>query len=150
MELWFTLGVIAVAALLTFGCILVRIGSKKKEKDQDGLTLIISGWVIIVLTVLGGIAGFIIYVDLSGGLFGTLLFAVIAPIFILGGCITVLGFGISSLVEGYRRNKEGKRDRNQIIKGWFMLALSIAIIMTVVVTLTVLFHNHGGVSIGAM
>lgn len=150
MELWFTLGVIAVAALLTFGCILVRIGSKKKEKDQDGLTLIISGWVIIVLTVLGGIAGFIIYVDLSGGLFGTLLFTIIAPIFILGGCITVLGFGISSLVEGYRRNKEGKRDRNQIIKGWFMLALSTAIIVTVVVTLTVLFHNHGGVSIGAM
>ena len=150
MELWFTLGVIAVAALLTFGCILVRIGSKKKEKDQDGLTLIISGWVIIVLTVLGGIAGFIIYVDLSGGLFGTLLFTIVAPIFILGGCITVLGFGISSLVEGYRRNKEGKRDRNQIIKGWFMLALSIAIIVTVVVTIAVLFHNHGGESIGAM
>ena len=150
MELWFTLGVIAVAALLTFGCILVRIGSKKKEKDQDGLTLIISGWVIIVLTVLGGIAGFIIYVDLNGGLFGTLLFTIIAPIFILGGCITVLGFGISSLVEGYRRNKEGKRDRNQIIKGWFMLALSIAIIVTVVVTIAVLFHNHGGESIGAM
>lgn len=150
MELWFTLGVIGVAALLTFGCILVRIGSKKKEKDQDGLTLIISGWVIIVLTVLGGIAGFIIYVDINGGLFGTLLFTIIAPIFILGGCITVLGFGISSLVEGYKRNKEGKRDRNQIIKGWFMLALSIAIIVTVVVTLAVLFHNHGGVSIGAM
>ena len=150
MELWFTLGVIAVAALLTFGCILVRVGSKKKEKDQDGLTLIVSGWVIIVLTVLAGIAGFIIYVDLSGGLFGTLLFTIVAPIFILGGCITVLGFGISSLVEGYRRNKEGKRDRNQIIKGWFMLALSVAIIVTVVVTLAVLFHNHGGASIGAM
>ena len=150
MRTLFTIGVLAFTALLIFGCVLVTIGSKKKEKDQDGLTLIISGWVIIVLTVLAGIAGFIIYVDINGGLFGTLLFSVIAPLFILIGFIIILCFGISCLSDGYKRDKEGKRNRNQIIKGWFMLALSIAIIVTVVVTLAVLFHNHGGVSIGAM
>ena len=150
METWFILGVVAFIALLTFGCILVTVGSKKKENDQDGLTLVITGWVVIVLTVIAGIAGFIIYIDMRGGVFGTLLFSVIAPLFILIGFIIILCFGISCLSDGYKRDKEGKRNRNQIIKGWFMLALSIAIIVTVVVTLIVLFHNHGGVSIGAM
>ena len=150
METWFILGVVAFIALLTFGCILVTVGSKKKENDQDSLTLVITGWVVIVSTVIAGIAGFIIYIDMSGGVFGTLLFSVIAPLFILIGFIIILCFGISCLSDGYKRDKEGKRNRNQIIKGWFMLTLSIAIIVTVVVTLIVLFHNHGGVSIEAM
>lgn len=142
MEPLFTSGVILVTSLLILGCVFVSIGNKKKKNDQDGLTLIIVGWVIICASVLGGLAALIIYIDMTSGLFGTVLFTVLAPIFIFAGFVVILAYGISTLVEGYRRNKEGQRDRNQIIKGWFMLALSIAIVVTVIVTLAILFTNH--------
>ena len=128
--------------LIVMGAIFVKLGSKEKENGKNDMALIIIGWVLIVLTVVASIAGFIIYIDIHGGINGTVLFTLIAPIFILGGFITCLGIGISSLVEGYRKDKEGKRNSGVIIKGWSLLSLSLALVVVTVVTLTILFSNH--------
>lgn len=142
MDPLFVSGFILVIALIILGCVLIEVGKKKKQNDQDGLTLIIVGWILVVLSVAGGIAGLIIYIDMNSGLFGTILFAVLCPLFILGGFIGCLATGITSLTQGYRRNKEGLRNRNEIIKGWSMLSLSIMLVTVVIVTLIILLLNH--------
>ena len=142
MERIFISGVILVTALIIFGCVLIEVGKKKKQNNQDGLTLLIVGWVLLVLSIAGGIAGLIIYIDMSGGIFGTVLFAVLCPVFIAGGSIGCLAAGISSLVDGYRRNKEGLRDKDAIVRGWSMLSLSILLVAVVIVTISILLTNH--------
>lgn len=142
MDPLFVSGFILVIALIILGCVLIEIGKKKKQNDQDGLTLTIVGWVLVVLSVAGGIAGLIVYIDINSGLFGTILFAVLCPLFIIGGFVACLATGISSLKEGYRRNKEGLRNRNEIIKGWSMLSLSILLVLVVVITLIILLASH--------
>ena len=142
MDPLFVSGFILVIALIILGCVLIEVGKKKKQNDQDGLTLTIVGWVLVVLSVAGGIAGLIVYIDINSGLFGTILFAILCPLFILGGFIACLATGITSLTQGYRRNKEGQRNRNEIIKGWSMLSLSILLVTVVIVTLIILLANH--------
>ena len=135
--------VLMAISLIVMGGVFVKLGNKKKEDGKvKDLSLIIIGWVLIGLTVVASIVGLIVYIDVHGGLGGTVLFTVISPIFIVFGSVICLAIGISSLVEGYKRNKEGNRNHSVIARGWTMLSLSVIIVVAVIVTLTVLFANH--------
>ena len=145
MDRLFILGFIAVVSFLVFSAVLIEIGKKKKQNDQDGLTLLIVGWILLVLSIAGGIAAFIVYIHINSGIFGTILFAILCPLFIIGGSIGCLASGITSLTHGYRRNKEGRRDKNEIAKGWSMLSLSVLLVVVVIVTITLLLTTQSNV-----
>ena len=52
----------------------------------------------------------------------------------------LLGFGSSSLVNGLRKNKEGQRNKDAIIRGSALLFLSIVVVATVIAAIMVLAH----------
>ena len=138
----FILCVIGFILLLGFSIFLIKYGSKKNDKGKINLPMSIVGWALLVLDIIGAIVGFIIYININGGYTGTIIFTIISPLFILIGFIIILNIGISSLVDGYRKNKEGNRGKASIVKGWALLALAILLITAVVVTLLILFHQH--------
>lgn len=128
--------------LIGFSIFMINFGGKKGNNGKINMPVIIVGWVLLVLTVIASIVGLILYISESGGYFGTILFTIISPIFIIIGVVVILIIGISSLMEGYRKNQEGQRDKSTIIRGWSMLALSILTLTAIIVTLVILFINY--------
>lgn len=139
-----TFNLIAIAAvfLVAFGIALIQIGKRIKTTDKKRLLMILIGWLLIVLPIIGLIIAFIVFINDSSGITGTYLFAFISPLFIFIGFAICLGIGISSLVEGYKKDQEGKTNTSAIIRGWSLLFLSIAVIAAVIITLAILFTNY--------
>ena len=138
----FITALIGISMLIAVSIFMIKIGSKKREDGTITLGLVIAGWSLLVLTIIGSIVGLIVYIDINGGGTGTLIFTIISPIFIFIGFVAVLSVGGSSLSEGYHKDKDGKFDKARIVRGWFMLALAIAFVAAVIITLVILFNNH--------
>ena len=151
MDYHFLVGILLViAAVVTTGSLFIYEGAKKNNDRKKKLVFSIVGWSLIVLTIVATIVGFIVLVDLSGGFFGTIIFTIISPLLIIGGFTSTLGIGISSLVSGYKKDGNGNRNHNEIIRGWSMLFLSVAIVASIIITLAILFENHSDTPIAAM
>ena len=141
METVFFCAMLAVIMLIT-GIFLIIFGNKTKEDGKKDLVKIIIGWILFAVSILTLIVSFLVYIYLAGGITAAYLFIFISPLFILAGFILMLAFGISSLVEGFRRNKEGKRDPSAMIRGWTLLFLSIAMVSVIITTLAILFNDY--------
>jgi len=131
---------IGAMVLMSFGIILLIANrSEKKYRKKSILPLLITGWSFVGLSVAGFAVAFIFYLSQtdSTSIFITL---VLGGIFILGGIIMLLGFGSSSLVNGLRKDKEGKRNKDAIIRGSALLFLSIVVVATVIAAIMVLAH----------
>lgn len=131
---------IGAMVLMSFGIILLIANhSEKKYRKKSIMPLLITGWSFIGLSVAGFAVAFIFYLSQtdSTSIFITL---VLGGIFILGGIIMLLGFGSSSLVNGLRKDKEGKRNKDAIIRGSALLFLSIVVVATVIAAIMVLAH----------
>lgn len=131
---------IGAMVLMSFGIILLIANhSEKKYRKKSIMPLLITGWSFIGLSVAGFAVAFIFYLSQtdSTSIFITL---VLGGIFILGGIIMLLGFGSSSLVNGLRKDKEGKRNKDAIIRGSALLFLSIVVVATVIASIMVLAH----------
>lgn len=129
-------------ALMGTAIFMINFGGRKRESGKIDLPLVIIGWILLVLTVIGSITGLILYINDAGGYTGTVIFTIVSPIFIIFGFVIILNIGIASLVEGYQKDKDGKRNAKAIIRGWSMLTLSILTLAAIVITLTILFINH--------
>ena len=141
METVFFCAMLAVIMLIT-GIFLIIFGNKTKEDGKKDLVKIIIGWILFAVSILGLIVSFLVYIYLAGGITAAYLFIFLSPLFILAGFIIMLAIGISSLVEGFRRNKEGKRDPSAMIRGWALLFLSIAMVSVIITTLAILFNDY--------
>ena len=141
METVFFCAMLAVIMLIT-GIFLIIFGNKTKEDGKKDLVKIIIGWILFAVSILGLIVSFLVYIYLAGGITAAYLFIFLSPLFILAGFIIMLAFGISSLVEGFRRNKDGKRDPSAMIRGWALLFLSIAMVSVIITTLAILFNDY--------
>ena len=117
METVFFCAMLAVI-MLTTGVFLIIFGNKVKEDGKKNLTQIIIGWVTLAVSVLILIVSFIVYLYLAGGISGAYLFIFISPLFILAGFIVMLALGISSLVEGFKKDKDGRRNPSAMVRGW--------------------------------
>ncbi|MBO4666680.1 MAG: hypothetical protein J5666_00935 [Bacilli bacterium] len=141
METVFFCAMLAVIMLIT-GIFLIIFGNKTKEDGKKDLVKIIIGWILFAVSILTLIVSFLVYIYLAGGITAAYLFIFLSPLFILAGFIIMLAIGISSLVEGFRRNKEGKRDPSAMIRGWTLLFLSIAMVSVIITTLAILFNDY--------
>ena len=64
----------------------------------------------------------------------------VGGIFIFAGLVVFLGIGISSLVEGIKRDESGKRNKEAIVRGATLLFLAIAVLVTVIVTFAIMMY----------
>ncbi len=138
----FISGLLVAIVLIAVGLLLIRFGNKVRENGKKNLAQMIVGWIIFVLSVLAAMFGFIVFIREAGGITGIYIYLFIAPIFILGGFIACTSVGISSLVQGYQRDKEGKMDTGSIVRGWSLVILSIAVVVVIIITLAVLLNNY--------
>ena len=141
METVFFCALLAVIMLIT-GIFLIIFGNKVKEDGKKDLVKLIIGWILLAVSILALIASFIVYLYLAGGITAAYLFIFISPLFILAGFILMLAFGIASVIEGFRKNKDGKRDTSALIRGWTLLFLSIAMVSVIITTLAILFNDY--------
>ena len=130
------------AIILILGIIFIKYGANKKKKDKHLLPLVIVGWLMVIVSIVGSVTLIILYIGATSGIFGTFLFVILTPLFILGGFIGFIAVGISSLQEAYRKPKEDITRKQSIVKGWALLALAILFILAIAITLSILLNNY--------
>lgn len=141
METVFFCAMLAIIMLVA-AIFFIVIGNKVvKEDGKKNLVQIIVGWVMLAVAILTLIVSFIVYLYLAGGITAAVIFVFLSPLFILAGFILMLAFGISSLVEGFRKDKEGKHNPSAMVRGWTLLFLSIAMVSVIITTLAILFND---------
>lgn len=133
---------IIATASLAAGIVLVVIGNNKKVNGQGNLPMIISGWVIIVVTTIASIVGLIIGINSSEVSAGTFLLTAVIPVLILFGFIFALGLGVANLVKGYQKREDGSQNKGKIISGWALLTLALLLVFTIVVALSFVFNQQ--------
>ena len=137
--------------VVTIGIVLLATNKHiKKTTGKGKLPLIIIGWTLIALTIIGTTIATLVLIDNTSGRFGLILFMILSPLFIMAGFITLLSSGIASLTEGCRKNKEGQRNKEAIVRGAFLLFLSVAVIATFIISLSVLMSTHSSEPIAFM
>lgn len=130
------------AFILVIGIIFIKASANKKKKEKHLLPLIIIGWIMVIASIVGAVALFVLYIGSSSGITGTMIFIFASPIFIIGGIIACLTVGINSLQSAYRKPKEDVTRKQSIVKGWALLILVILVIVAIVVTLSILLTNY--------
>jgi len=113
---------------------------KKKNTGKSNLPLILIGWILIATALIGAVIATIISTFDTSGTIGVFLLIGIGGLFIFMGLIVFLGIGISSLVEGIKRDESGKRNKEAIVRGATLLFLAIAVLVTVIVTFAIMMY----------
>ena len=132
---------ISAAFAIIAGVVLLIINYSLKRRDGKSLLpLIIIGWSLVALAVAELFVSTMIFIFGSSGKFGLFLFMALGGVFILTGIILLLGMGISSLVEGCKKDEQGKGNKEAIIRGAALLFLAVAVAVTVVVASATLLH----------
>ena len=125
------------ATLIAAGIILIIIGSKNKLKP-----MLISGWALAIIALIGAIVGTILLASRSEQSFVSTLITYAFPAMMLIGFIIAIGVGVGNLIKGYEKDKEGKVNTNKIIAGWALLILSILLVLAVIIPLTIVFDQQ--------
>lgn len=134
----FVAGIIVIAV----GILLIKLGKRIDNNGKRNIAQLIVGWSLIVLTIVGLMVGLILWINASGGITGTFIFTIASPLFIIAGMIICISIGIASLIDGYKKDKNGNRNTSGIIQGWFLLALVVILLTATIVTLAILFNDY--------
>ena len=113
---------------------------KKKNTGKSNLPLILIGWILIAAALIGAVIATIISTFDTSGTIGVFLLIGIGGLFIFMGLIVFLGIGISSLVDGLRKDKNGNINKEGAVRGATLLVLAVAILITVVVTILIMLQ----------
>ena len=132
---------ISAAFAIIAGVVLLIINFSLKRRDGKSLLpLIIIGWTLLALAITELFVSTLLFVIGSSGTFGLFLVMALGGIFILTGVAVLLGTGISSLVEGCKKDEQGKRNKETIVRGAALLFLAIAVAVTIIVTIAVMLY----------
>lgn len=130
-----------VAFLIALGSIFLFYNKgNKKHTGKSSLGLILAGWILITLSIIGFIIAFLVFLNYSSGMTGLLLFIVLSPLVILGGTIFLLTYGLASLIKGCKRDNDGHVNKEAIIRGAFLVFLAVALIVTIIVSMSILLE----------
>lgn len=137
----YLLCLIGAGIVFAIGIAMLLINRFKKKKTKKSiLPLILIGWIFVAIALIGAIIATIISIYSTSGTFGIFLLVALGGIFVFAGLILFLGIGISSLVEGCQKDKDGNRNKEGIVRGATLLFLAVAIIVTIVVSFIVMMH----------
>ncbi len=129
------------AIVLAIGVALLSINRvKKKGTGKSNLPLLLIGWILIAIALIGAIIFTVISIYSTSGTWGVLLLIALGGIFIFAALIIFLGIGISSLVDGCKKDENGKRNKEAIVRGATLLFLAVAVLATVIITFAVMMY----------
>ena len=138
----FELLIVTLVGLTVGGVFLIYNSVNKKAGGKSNLGFVVSGWALVSIAIIAGVLDFVFYINSNGGIAGLYLFIFISPIFILGGFIFLLSYGISTLVRGCQKDANGLRNIDAIVRGAFLTFLAIAVIVSIVVSVGILMHDY--------
>ena len=131
--LGFILVLLLVPALLVAGIIFINKGRGKN------VAMITIGWCIIgtIATALTFGTGLLFY---YWGTTVLTIVIIISPLIIIAGLIVTLSLGITYLIKGYIRDKDGKINKRQITAGFVLLVIN-TLILAAIITLAIIFTS---------
>lgn len=137
----YLLCLLGAAIVFIAGIFLLLINKiKKKNEGKSILPLILIGWVLIAIALMGAVIATIISTFDTSGTIGVFLLIALGGIFIFAGLIVFLGIGISSLVDGLRKDKDGNINKEATVRGATLLFLAIAVVVTVIFTILIMMQ----------
>lgn len=132
-ELSFVLCLAFITAVLTIGIVFVYRGYKEDENGNRNLGFIRAGWIIIASLSLLITAGIVFLAVVTSWIVGFLF--VVLPFVVLIGLVITLAYGISNLITGYQRDKNGHFDIVKIKVGWINIGVNLTVITAIFVLL---------------
>ena len=142
-EQLFYLCLIIAAILVTVGIVLLTNNKMvKRSTGKSSLVKLIIGWSLIGLTIIGTIIAILLYIHETSGTLGIVVVMVLCPIGVCAGFVAMLSNGISLFNEGLNKDIEGKRNKEKIVGGSFLMFLSIAVVTTIIVSFVILLQMH--------
>ena len=137
----YSLCLLGAAMVFVVGIAMLFINRfKKKHTGKSILSLLIIGWILVAVALIGAVIATIISIYSTSGTWGVMILIAVGGIFIFAGLVVFLGIGISSLVEGIKKDESGKRNKEAIVRGATLLFLAIAVLVTVIVTFTIMMY----------
>ena len=128
--------IFVVISMLVTGIILVKEGNKVREGSTRNVAFICAGWIILGILSLALTIGTVYLFSISS--FMTIILVFSMPVIILISLIVTLSYGISCLVDGYSKNKEGHCNTSKIRTGWICLGINTTIITLIIAAIGVL------------
>lgn len=142
-EQLFYLCLIIAAILVTVGIVLLTNNKMvKRSTGKSSLVKLIIGWSLIATAIIGFIVALLMYVHETSGTLGLLVIMILCPIGVCAGFVAMLSNGIATLTEGLNKNIDGKRNKEKIVGGSFLMFLSIAVVTTIIVSFVILLQMH--------
>lgn len=131
--LGFILVLLLVPALLVPGIIFINKGRGKN------VAMITIGWCIIgtIATALTFGTGLLFY---YWGTTVLTIVMIVSPLIIIAGLIVTVSLGITYLIKGYTRDKDGKINKRQITAGFVLLGIN-TLILAAIITLAIIFTS---------
>ena len=130
-----------IAFLIALGSIFLFYNKgNKKRTGKSSLGLILAGWILIVLSLIGFVVAFLVFLNYSSGMGGLILFIILSPLVIFGGTTFLLAYGLASLLKGCKRDNDGHINKEAIIGGAFLVFLAVALVVTIIVSMTILLE----------
>ncbi len=137
----YSLCLLGAAIVFVVGITMLFINRfKKKHAGKSILPLIIIGWILVAIALIGAVIATIVSIYSTSGTWGVMILIALGGIFIFAGLIIFLGIGISSLVEGCKKDRNGDRDKEAIVRGATLLFLAIAVLATVIIAFTIMMY----------
>jgi hypothetical protein len=137
----YSLCLLGAAIVFVVGITMLFINRfKKKHTGKSILPLIIIGWILVAIALIGAVIATIISIYSTSGTWGVMILIALGGIFIFAGLVVFLGIGISSLVEGCKKDRNGDRDKEAIVRGATLLFLAIAVLTTVIITFAIMMY----------
>lgn len=137
----YSLCLLGAAIVFVVGIAMLFINRfKKKHTGKSILSLLIIGWILVAIALIGAVIATIISIYSTSGTWGVMILIALGGIFIFAGLVVFLGIGISSLVEGCKKDRNGDRDKEAIVRGATLLFLAIAVLATVIITFTIMMY----------
>lgn len=137
----YSLCLLGAAIVFVVGIAMLFINRfKKKHTGKSILSLLIIGWILVAIALIGAVIATIISIYSTSGTWGVMILIALGGIFIFAGLVVFLGIGISSLVEGCKKDRNGDRDKEAIVRGATLLFLAIAVLATVIITFAIMMY----------
>lgn len=137
----YSLCLLGAAMVFVVGITMLFINRfKKKQTGKSNLSLLIIGWILVAIALIGAVIATIVSIYSTSGTWGVFFLIGLGGIFIFAGLVVFLGIGISSLVEGCKKDRNGDRDKEAIVRGATLLFLAIAVLATVIITFAIMMY----------
>ena len=118
-------------ALFVFGFYYISKGNKLNSDGKKDLKQLLIGWIFMSAAISTVTFGYFYLVYKSSYYAGALIMFV--PFLVLVGLIVTLSIGIVDLINGYKRDENGRFNKKKIVSGWIFIGVNLAIVSSLII-----------------